>query len=153
MLEGIDVSTYQGAIDWGAVAGSDVAFAWIKATEGVGWLDPHFRSNWRAAADHGLVRGAYHFARPDQTPARLEAAWFWAAINMNGGLKPGDLLALDLETGSGDLSKWATTFLQALQMASGLKAALYTSRGCIDAHGLATAQLAAFPLWLADWGH
>src|SRR5437899_1806639 len=58
---GIDVSNYQGAINWGRVASGDIAFAYIKATEGSTYIDPRFTENWNGAAAAGLQRGAYHF--------------------------------------------------------------------------------------------
>jgi lysozyme len=58
---GVDVSSHQGVIDWPAVAGDDIGFAYIKATEGGDFVDALFTSNWRESAQAGLDRGAYHF--------------------------------------------------------------------------------------------
>src|SRR5689334_19896361 len=58
---GIDVASHQGAIDWEAVAGDHMAFAYIKATEGGDFTDDRFAENWDAAGAAGLDRGAYHF--------------------------------------------------------------------------------------------
>jgi lysozyme len=74
-VHGIDVSKYQGPIDWQAVASSDVQFAWIKATEGADHVDVRFTENWAGAKAAGVPRGAYHFVywcRPWQE----EVAWF-----------------------------------------------------------------------------
>jgi lysozyme len=60
-LRGIDVSHYQGTINWPAVAGDDVAFAYIKATEGVDGRDARFARNWRGAQRAGIRVGAYHY--------------------------------------------------------------------------------------------
>ncbi|MBO6756199.1 MAG: glycoside hydrolase family 25 protein [Roseibium sp.] len=60
-LRGIDVSHHQGVIDWALVSGDDVAFAYIKASEGGDFQDSAFLSNWNGAAAVGLARGAYHF--------------------------------------------------------------------------------------------
>ncbi|PWB79566.1 MAG: glycoside hydrolase family 25 [Methylocystaceae bacterium] len=60
-VHGIDVSKYQGDIDWRAVKESGVAFAFIKATEGGDALDSKFQRNWAAAKAVGIPRGAYHF--------------------------------------------------------------------------------------------
>jgi lysozyme len=60
-VRGIDVSHYQGAIDWPAVAADDVAFAYVKATEGVEGRDTEFAYNWRGAERAGLRVGAYHY--------------------------------------------------------------------------------------------
>ena len=60
-VHGIDVSKYQGNIDWQAVASSGTQFAWIKATEGGDHVDQKFRQNWEGAKAAGVPRGAYHF--------------------------------------------------------------------------------------------
>jgi lysozyme len=59
-IHGIDVSKFQGDIDWNAVANSGVKFAWIKATEG-GDRDARFQANWEGAKAAGIPHGAYHF--------------------------------------------------------------------------------------------
>src|ERR1700693_3832492 len=59
-VHGIDVSKFQGDIDWNAVASSGVKFAWIKATEG-GDRDARFHANWEGAKAAGIPHGAYHF--------------------------------------------------------------------------------------------
>jgi lysozyme len=59
-IHGIDVSKFQGDIDWNAVASSGVKFAWIKATEG-GDRDARFQANWEGAKAAGIPHGAYHF--------------------------------------------------------------------------------------------
>jgi Glycosyl hydrolases family 25 len=58
---GVDVSNHQGDIDWPALAGSKIAFAYIKATEGGDFRDKRFQLNWEGAKRAGLARGAYHF--------------------------------------------------------------------------------------------
>lgn len=60
-VHGIDVSKYQGDIDWRAVRQSGVSFAFIKATEGGDSIDSRFQRNWAAAKAAGVPRGAYHF--------------------------------------------------------------------------------------------
>jgi lysozyme len=60
-IHGIDVSKFQGDIDWSKVADSGVKFAWIKATEGGDRADERFQANWTGAKEAGIPRGAYHF--------------------------------------------------------------------------------------------
>jgi lysozyme len=60
-IHGIDVSKFQGDIDWSKVAGSGVKFAWIKASEGGDRADARFQANWTGAKEAGIPRGAYHF--------------------------------------------------------------------------------------------
>jgi lysozyme len=60
-VHGIDVSKFQGPIDWSRVADSGVKFAWIKASEGGDHADERFQANWQGAKQAGIPRGAYHF--------------------------------------------------------------------------------------------
>jgi GH25 family lysozyme M1 (1,4-beta-N-acetylmuramidase) len=62
---GIDVSHWQGEIDWRKVAGAGKRFVFLKATDGHDFLDPTFFRNRTGARSNGLRVGAYHFARPD----------------------------------------------------------------------------------------
>lgn len=65
-IHGIDVSHYQRTIDWKTVAKQKkVHFAFIKATEGVNYKDSIFQKNWAGAKEAGLIRGAYHFFKPN----------------------------------------------------------------------------------------
>ena len=60
-VHGIDVSKFQGDIDWNRVADSGVKFAWIKASEGGDHADERFQANWEGAKAAGVPHGAYHF--------------------------------------------------------------------------------------------
>ncbi len=61
LLHGIDASHHQGAIDWPTVAGSGIAFAYLKATEGTGFVDPRFAEHRREALAAGVRVGGYHY--------------------------------------------------------------------------------------------
>lgn len=60
-VRGVDVSHYQGDIDWAVLSAQNVQFAFIKATEGSGTVDECFAKNWNAARETGIAVGAYHF--------------------------------------------------------------------------------------------
>jgi lysozyme len=94
-VRGIDVSHHQKEIDWPKVARDDVAFAFIKASEGGDHRDTRFAANWKAAKAAGLKVGAYHFftfCRPGADQARN----FLGALGPDKGTLPA---ALDLEFG------------------------------------------------------
>ena len=93
VVKGVDVSHYQGEIDWRALRHSGVRFAYIKATEGVSLRDPRFAENWQRSHDAGMVRGAYHFFSLCKSGAQ-QAANFITAIPANTGSLPH---ALDVE--------------------------------------------------------
>lgn len=79
--QGLDVSHYQGAVDWTAAAANGATFAYMKATEGTTYTDPQFGANYTGSANAGLLRGAYHFALPDSSSGAAQATFFLA----NGG--------------------------------------------------------------------
>ena len=64
-LFGIDVSHHQGDIDWAKVKAAGVNYCFMKATEGSTFKDKKFDFNWNQAKAHGIIRGAYHFFRPN----------------------------------------------------------------------------------------
>jgi lysozyme len=90
---GIDVSNHQGEVDWDLVATDGIEFAYIKATEGQGWVDASFETNWPEADRVDLDRGAYHFftlCAPGEAQARN---FLSVAPPTPGALAP----AIDLE--------------------------------------------------------
>ncbi len=96
-LYGIDVSEYQGVIKWEKIADSNekqkVDFVMIRSTAGKNHRDRFFTSNWRDSKKTELIRGAYHYFRPNENS--LEQAEFYIK---NVKLKPGDLPPiLDIE--------------------------------------------------------
>ena len=80
-VHGVDVSSYQGTIDWSALAAQDIDFAYIKATEGSGYVDERFAENWRAVSATDLYVGAYHFFSYD-SPGQTQADNFIATVPM-----------------------------------------------------------------------
>lgn len=99
-LQGIDVSHYQGTIDWARIEEQDIDFAFIKATEGSSYVDECFYDNWRAAEQTELYVGAYLFFSFD-SDARTQAALF---IETVGELSDKITPVIDIEF-YGD--KWA----------------------------------------------
>jgi lysozyme len=78
-VHGIDVSKYQGDIDWDRVRASGTKFAYIKATEGGDRADEKFVANWNGAKSVGVARGAYHFAYWCR-PAQNQIEWFTSHV-------------------------------------------------------------------------
>jgi len=92
-IRGVDVSYYQGDIDWRTVRASGVTFAYIKATEGGDYLDSKFRRNWAAAKAAGIRRGAYHFYNLCR-PVGDQIAWFESHVPRDADALPP---AIDME--------------------------------------------------------
>jgi lysozyme len=118
----IDVSSYQGAIDWHAVKRGGVDHAYVKLTEGATLIDSHGAANVRGARAAGVHVGVYHFAHPSSSPI-AEARHFLRAAT--GVVKAGDLVpALDLEVAEGHdvcyLNDWKAQWLHAVDDAIGV---------------------------------
>ena len=158
LLEGIDVSHWQGTINWRSVATAGKKFAIIKATESTNYVDPLYATNHAGAKAAGLWTGAYHFARPSAAAndAVLEADWFAAHANLGVG----DLIpALDLEDSGGlsvtALQTWVGAFLGEVTAKVGMRPMIYTSpafwkKYMGDSRALADAGYKT--LWVAHWG-
>jgi len=142
MVPGIDVSHYNGVIDWAKVADSGVKFAYIKCTDGPTWEDPRWGFNTVGARRAGIKIGSYHFLRRGVTGDQLTQF-----IDKLNTLVPDDLPpCLDVEL-PGELPVLEC----AQRIADELKRVpvIYTNRA--TAIGLPT-EVSAYPLWLADWG-
>ncbi len=86
-VRGVDVSSYQGEIDWQVLAKQDIAFAFIKATEGSAHTDPRFAYNLEQAAKTQLRIGAYHFFSYDSS-GKTQAEHFIATVPQMDGMLP-----------------------------------------------------------------
>jgi lysozyme len=87
-VHGVDISRWQGDIDWAKLRGQGANFVYIKSTDGGDHIDPMFRQNWRDAEKAGLKRGAYHFFYWCRT-AREQADWFIRNVpKVKGALPP-----------------------------------------------------------------
>ena len=156
-LEGIDVSHYQGTIDWAQVPGAGKRFVIMQATVGETYVDPTYATNAAGARAAGLPITAYHFAFPLTLPndAILQADWF----AQNAALLPGDLVpALDLERTGGlapaDLQAWVSTWLGEVSARLGVRPMIYTSPTFwANAMGNTTmfADQGIAVLWVAHW--
>ncbi len=87
-LCGVDISHYQGIIDWGKLAGQDLNFAFIKATEGSSHLDECFYNNWQAAENTNLYIGAYHFFSFDSDGEKQAEFFINTVGDLSGKLAP-----------------------------------------------------------------
>jgi lysozyme len=149
-VQGIDVSHFQGVVDWQQVAKAGMSFAFAKATEGITYVDPQFSTNWAGIKAAGLVRGAYHFFEANDD-ATAQAQHFLATVK----LAPGDLPpVLDIETTAGvsDEQIWSgvSTRIQVVEQATGRQPILYTAPGFWNSHA-PDLTLTRYPLWLADY--
>lgn len=92
-VQGIDISRYQGDIDWQRVRKAGIRFVYMKVSEGGDHVDHRFYDNWRGAGEAGIARGVYHFMYWCR-PAAEQAIWFSHAVPKDPGQLPP---VLDLE--------------------------------------------------------
>lgn len=158
MIEGIDVSSWQGSINWRKVKQAGVSFAYIKATEGATYVNPGFARDWQLSRECGIVRGAYHFLSPSSA-VEQQVESFARTV---GALEPGDLPpALDME---GDkwapvplaqrrqfLCRWLQEARAVLRAAPLVYIGYYFARDMLDTATIDGADLASHPLWVPNW--
>lgn len=128
---GIDVSYYQGNINWRMVKkmhedSVHITFAFIKATEGLLLVDPYFQRNWREAPKAGIVCGAYHYFRP-----RANGKWQARFFLQNAKTRKGDLpMVVDVEKLDGvspeKMRLELTAYLKYIQDKTGIKPIIYS---------------------------
>lgn len=136
-IHGQDVSGWQGRVDWAAQAAAGSRFAYVKATEGRSYRSPAFDHQYLGAGAAGLVRGGYHFARPDSGGPEEQVDFF---LNNGGGWTPDgrtlpgmiDLegyhgLPRDYGLGRQDIREWISTFLIRYRDAVGRRPVVYTN--------------------------
>ena len=152
LARGIDVSKAQSTVAWPAVTGAGYVFVYIKATDGQDYVDPEFKVNWTGAAQAGLLRGAYHFFRAEDSP-EVQADFFWNTVNGmgdGGGELP---LVVDIEKNMDQSNSVVlsnlTQFLQDLERLSGRQPMIYTYTSFWN--GLGSGGFGNYPLWIAEY--
>jgi GH25 family lysozyme M1 (1,4-beta-N-acetylmuramidase) len=161
-LDGPDVARYQhphgAAIDWRRVADNGVAFAFVKATESTSYTNPYFADDYAAAQRAGLVRSAYHYARPksDLKTARDQADYFVRTAGRAD--QEGDLpLTLDIEQSGGLSAKalvaWTHAFVDEVTALTSRPVIIYTYPYFWQ-HAMGnTKDFAQLPLWIATYNN
>ena len=154
---GVDVSSWQHTrpLNWSRVKVHHNSFAFIKATEGTGYVNPYFSRDWRQTGRVGLFHGAYHFATPRPGNAKAQARFFVRVagrMHHHGVLPP----VLDLEVTGGlrppALQQWTRTWLETVHRATGRKPIVYTSPVFWRTALGNSRQFSGYPLWIAHYG-
>ena len=160
-VAGVDVSAYQRSVDWAGLWASGHRFVWVKATEGSTWTSPRYAAQVAGAREVGFLVGAYHYARPGNSAAAVQARHL---VSVSGGWTPdGRTLpgALDLEFAeSGEkchglspsrMTAWVADFVAEYRRLTGRAPLIYTTREfwtqCLSDDRTIPA---AAPLWLFD---
>lgn len=153
-IHGIDVSRYQGSVNWSLVNNMQsrevkLGFAFIKATEGSNLTDRQFARNWRKSRQAGVVRGAYHFFR-----AKSDAAAQARLFIKNVALLPGDLPpVLDVESldnmSPEALQDAVALWLHLVEQQYRVKPIIYTNARFYNQY--LHPRFADYPLWVAHY--
>jgi lysozyme len=149
-VQGVDVSYYQGAVDFRAVRNAGFRFGVARVSDGLSHPDERFAENWSGMASAGLVRGAYQYFEPSEG-AREQAA---LVVQKVGRLGPRDLpVALDAETTGGltpeNLISQFRVWLSMVEQQTGKRPVIYTASYFWDA--LHDTELNAHALWIASY--
>jgi GH25 family lysozyme M1 (1,4-beta-N-acetylmuramidase) len=149
---GIDVSHYQGDIDWMKVKASGQSFVFVKATESNDMVDDRFAANWSGAKTAGLLRGAYHFYRFDASP-KSQADLFLATVDGDLGELPLVVDVEDVNVAKPNISD-VKQFLDIVQQRTGQRCIIFTARWYWSSQRLEkpVAWAGNYDLWLADYG-
>ena len=160
---GLDVSGHQSSINWGSVASHGAQFAYIKATEGTGYVNPDFAAQYDGAYQARIIRGAYHFALPNDSSGAAQASYFvangggWSA---DGRTLPG---ALDIEynpygaecykLSKSAMVAWIASFDARYEALTSVWPVLYTtSQWWAKCTGNYSGFASQDPLWIASYG-
>ncbi len=148
---GIDVSRYQGNINWTLVAGEEVKFAYIQISRKIDDIDPKFEVNWQGAKSVGILRGAYQRFQPDEDVIG-QADLFLEKLGpfVEGDLPP----MLDVEDSGGltasVIADRVRQWLEYVELNTGVRPIIYTGRFFWQ-DTLASADFTEYPLWIAHY--
>jgi GH25 family lysozyme M1 (1,4-beta-N-acetylmuramidase) len=164
-LPGIDVSGYQGNINWANVA-PHIDFSYAKATEGTYYTNPYFTNQYEGPYNYGVIRGSYHFAIPPNASGQAQADYFiahgggWSA---DGKTLPG---ALDIEYNpypneygnecydfsASQMVTWLHNFVNEYASREHVYPVIYTTTNWWSAcTGNSSAFSSTDPLWIANY--
>lgn len=152
-VQGVDVSHYQGDIDWQEFQKQGIDFVYIKATEGSSWLDEKFVENWEEAAKTSLKVGAYHFFSFDSEGATQAENYIHNVGELGGKLVP----VVDVEFyGSKaenppekeQVISELSEMLELLEQEYGVKPMIYTTY--VVFYKYLDGEFEEYPLWIRD---
>ncbi|WP_189783742.1 lysozyme [Streptomyces capitiformicae] len=162
--KGHDVSSHQKNVNWSRAKSKGATFVYVKATESTTYRNPHFGQQYNGSRNAGLIRGAYHFAVPNTSSGKAQAAYF--VRNGGGWRADGWTLppALDIEynpynkkkkcygLSNSKMVSWIKSFSNEVKRLTGRRPVIYTTthwwKTCT---GNSTAFGGNHALWLARY--
>lgn len=152
IYEGIDVSNWQGNINFAEVKADGIQVVYIKASEGASYIDPLFEQNYQGAKENGLLIGVYHYLTATSVEeARVQANFFGSVIS---GKNLDCKLAMDFESFGNlnidEINQISIAFLEQIQTITGKEPVVYSDT--FNATNTFDQQVANYPLWVAQYG-
>ena len=153
LYNGIDVSEWQGDINFAEVKASGIDIVYIKSSEGSRYIDPYFRNNYELAKANDLNIGFYHFLTAStEAEAISEARFFASVIN---GLDVDCRLAMDFEVFGNlsirEINNISLAFLTEVEILTGKEVVVYSD--AFNARAIFSSRLSArYPIWVAEYG-
>ena len=148
-LPGIDVSFYQGKVDWQKIKTGGIHFVYLKATEGITYTDPMFHRNQDQLLKEGLSYGVYHFFEP-KDDGEKQADNFLTQVKLHGELLPP---VVDVEVSRGMdkkiLQERLKIWLETVESRTGCRPIIYSYGSFYETY--LGEEFLAYPLWLADY--
>ncbi len=151
IYQGIDVSTYQGNIDYEKVKKSGIEIVYIKSSEGSNFVDPLFERNYEKAKQNNLKVGFYHYvtARTEEQ-AKKQAEFFVSTLS---GKIADCRLAMDFESFGNltkqEINKIGLAFLKRVEELSKKEVVLYSNAS--TASNIWNGEITNYPLWIAQY--
>jgi len=158
---GMDVSGYQGSVNWATAWANGARFAYVKATESTTYTNPSFAQQYNGSYNVGMIRGSYHFATPNTAGGAAQADYFVA--HGGGWSKDGKTLPpmLDIEYGTSStcwglsqasMRTWISAFINEVHAKTTRWATIYTTTDWwTTCTGNSSAYAANDPLFIARY--
>lgn len=152
IYEGIDVSEWQGDIDFKKVKDYGIEMVYIRAGQGFNYEDSKFERNYKEAKKYGLKVGAYHYVTARNEEEANEQAKFFVSLVSNKNIDC--KLAMDFEyfpdLSKSEINKISLEFLKEVERLSGKKAIVYSDT--YNATNIFKGDVTKYPLWVAQYG-
>jgi lysozyme len=151
---GIDVSEYQGEISWSYVDTLEqqypVQFVFVRATVGKDRKDRKFDQNWAGAKKNKMIRGAYHYYRPNENSIQQARLFIKTVTLQKGDLPPVvDLEKLPKEQSIQNLKLGLKRWLQAIEAHYQVKPIIYTGERYYD--DFLKEEFSDYLFWIANY--
>ena len=148
-VHGVDVSHYQGKVNWTTVAEQDIRFAFLKATEGLTYQDSFFQRNWAQLDTLDIYRGAYHYFHADRS-AQHQAFNFIQTVR----LFPGDMppvvdVEVTKDASPTELRRKLQTWLTMVEIHYQRRPIIYTYQNFYNEY--LSGYFDDYPIWIARY--